>query len=136
MPAIVAKDNPGLAAYTMATSGTNDPLVGGILGPCAAHSPRARHQRNGAVWGKGQPRADALAQGGASLVAQRHYVAGRRPLPAEERQPVVVKIPEVRRDVDSARLHLGEAGPLEELGERRGPAQRKAPPLIQVELLW
>src|SRR6185312_5428658 len=69
-----------------------------LAGPAPPDRPGARGQVDGAVRLDRQLRAEVIPEGIAARVAERHRVAGRRALPAEERRPVVVEVAEARGD--------------------------------------
>src|SRR6266849_9749580 len=108
----------------------------GLISPSfrdAADRPGASDQTDAAVGLDRQGRPDALTEGGAALLAERHAVPGRGRLPAEERRPVVVEVLEDRRNVDRENADVLQAGALEELDERRGPGEWKPPSFVELE---
>jgi hypothetical protein len=66
----------------------------------ASHSPCSRNQTNGAVTFYREVGTYAVTQGDTPVLGKRHTVAGRWCLTAKKWRPVVVKVPENRRDID------------------------------------
>src|SRR5262245_66083746 len=85
----------------------------------AADGPGARNQTDAPVGLDGKHRPDALPQRGAALLGERHAVAGRGRLAAEERCPVIVEVLERGGHVDREYADVPQPGALEELHKRR-----------------
>src|SRR6266849_10000633 len=119
------------------TSTTRSPITtagSALLGlDLAADRPGTGDQMDAAVGLDRHRRPDPLAEGGATLLGERHAVAGRRRLAAEKRRPVVVEVLEDGRHVDGEDPDLRQARRLEELDERPGARALESPSLVELE---
>jgi hypothetical protein len=82
------------------------PLFNSLCGP------RSHHMRDRSIEGKRQAIVNSLSQLKPPLLTQRHEISRCGTLAAKEWRPKVIKVLEIRRNINWVNLHVGKTGML------------------------